>query len=180
MRRIVPCLCLLAFVLAGCAAFRPEPPEVHLADVRLDRLGLFEQRYRVGLRMRNPNDRALEFESLRFELSVAGRHLADGVSSARFSLPAGGERRIEVLVSSDLGSLFDVLGDWLGDDITAVPYRISGEARLAGRDRHVPFERDGRLELLPRRAAPTRFDADARLPQPGAASTLASRPDAAD
>ena len=158
------CLFLgLALLLAGCATSRPEPPEVRLADVWIDRLSLFEQRYRVGLRMRNPNDRALEFESLRFELSVAGHQLADGVSNDAFALPAGGERRVEVLVSSDLGALFDALGGWLTDDVTALPYRISGEARLAGHDRLVPFERAGRLQLLPRRSTPSQIEARAGL-----------------
>ena len=161
MHRPATCLLVVLALLAGCATFRPEPPEVRLADIRIDRLSLFEQRYRVGLRMRNPNARPLEFESLRFELVVAGHRLADGVSNDAFSLPAGGERRVEVVVSSDLGALFDALGGWLTEDLTAVPYRISGEARLAGRDQAVPFERSGRVELLPGGSAPDRFEAHA-------------------
>lgn len=140
---------LAVTLLAGCAAFRPEAPEVHLADLSIDRIGLFEQSYRLGLRMRNPNDRALDVESLRFDLALAGRSFADGVTTEGFSLPAGGEERVEVVVRSDLGSVLDLLSDWI-DGNRALPYRLSGEARLAGWGGiTVPFSRDGRLDMPP-------------------------------
>lgn len=140
-------LVLSATLLAGCATFRPEAPEVRLADLSIDSIGLFEQRYRLGLRMRNPNDRALDVESLRFDLALAGRSFADGVTTDGFSLPAGGEERVEVVVTSDLGSVLDLLSDWM-DGGRALPYRLSGEARLADWGGiTVPFSRDGRLDL---------------------------------
>lgn len=140
-------LALAVTLLAGCAAFRPEAPEVRLADLSIDSIGLFEQRYRLGLRMYNPNDRALEVESLRFDLVLAGRSFADGVATEGFSLPAGGEERVEVVVRSDLGSVLDLLSDWIDGD-RALPYRLSGTATLAGWGGiTVPFSRDGKLEL---------------------------------
>jgi LEA14-like dessication related protein len=140
-------LVLSAALLAGCATFRPEAPEVRLADLSIDRIGLFEQRYRLGLRMRNPNDRDLDIESLRFDLALAGRSFADGVSADGFRLPAGGEERVEVVVTSDLGSVLDLLSDWIDGD-RALPYRLSGEARLADWGGiTVPFSRDGRLDM---------------------------------
>ena len=140
-------LVLSATLLAGCATFRPEAPEVRLAELSIDSIGLFEQRYRLGLRMRNPNDRALDVESLRFDLTLAGRSFADGVTTEGFTLPAGGEERVEVVVRSDLGSVLDLLSDWV-DGERALPYRLSGDARLAGWGGiTVPFSRDGRLEL---------------------------------
>ena len=142
-------LVLSVTLLAGCATFRPDPPEVRLADLSIDRIGLFEQRYRLGLRMRNPNDRELDVESLRFDLILAGRAFADGVSTEGFSLPAGGEERVEVVVRSDLGSVLDLLSDWVEGD-RALPYRLSGTARLADWGGiTVAFSRDGELELPP-------------------------------
>ncbi|MDZ7788210.1 MAG: LEA type 2 family protein [Halofilum sp. (in: g-proteobacteria)] len=140
-------LVLSVTLLAGCATFRPEAPEVRLADLSIDSIGLFEQRYRLGLRMRNPNDRDLDVESLRFDLTLAGRSFAEGVNTEGFRLPANGEERVEVVVTSDLGSVLDLLSDWI-DGNRALPYRLSGDARLAGWGGiTVPFSRDGRLEL---------------------------------
>ena len=140
-------LLLSVTLLTGCATFRPEAPEVRLADLSIDSIGLFEQRYRLGLRMRNPNDRDLDVESLRFDLTLAGRSFAEGVNTEGFSLPAGGEERVEVVVTSDLGSVLDLLSDWI-DGNRALPYRLSGDARLAGWGGiTIPFSRDGRLEM---------------------------------
>ena len=140
-------LVLSVTLLAGCATFRPEAPEVRLADLSIESIGLFEQSYRLGLRMRNPNDRALDVESLRFDLTLAGRSFADGVATEGFTLPAGGEERVEVVVRSDLGSVLDLLSDWV-DGNRALPYRLSGEARLADWGGiTVPFSRDGRLDM---------------------------------
>ena len=140
-------LLLSTTLLAGCATLRPEAPEVRLADLSIESIGLFEQRYRLGLRMRNPNDRDLDVESLRFDLALAGRSFAEGVNTEGFSLAANGEERVEVVVTSDLGSVLDLLSDWV-DGNRALPYRLSGEARLARWGGiTVPFSRDGRLDL---------------------------------
>ena len=147
MRSVRSILLLLAAgLLAACATFRPEPPEVRLADVGIERIGLFEQTYRLGLRLRNPNDRALAIESLTFDLSLAGRPFADGVSADGVDIPAGGEARVELEVRSDLGRVLDVLQAFAEGE-RDLPYRLEGEARLGGLGLAVPFERDGRLAL---------------------------------
>ena len=143
--RVVAAL-LAAALLAGCAAFRPAPPEVRLADVAIERLGLFEQTYRVGLRLRNPNDRVLAVESLRFDLAIAGRRFAEGVSTEGFELPAGGEERIALDVRSDLSRVLDVLQAF-ANGRRDLPYRIEGETRIAGWGITVPFAHEDRLAL---------------------------------
>lgn len=146
--RAARCLAPLiaAALLAACAAFRPEPPEVRLADVAIERFGLFEQTYRVGLRLRNPNERDLAIDSLTFDLALAGRAFADGVSADGFEIPAGGEERVELEVRSDLSRVLDVLQAFAAGE-RDLPYRLEGEARLGGWGITVPFEREGRLEL---------------------------------
>ena len=48
--------------LAACAGefSHAEPPEVSLAGLAFDQPGLFEQRLRLDVRLRNPNDFALD------------------------------------------------------------------------------------------------------------------------
>lgn len=136
----------VAALLAGCASLvPPQPPDVRLAGLAVERLGLFEQRYRLTLRLDNPNDRALEVEELRFDLRIAGRELARGVGAGAFRVPANGSGRAEVDVTSDLAAVLDVVGPWLRGDGGALDYRITGEVVLAGWARPLPFEETGRL-----------------------------------
>ena len=62
------CICLL--LLGGCASLfgDVEPPEVSLAGLAFDQPGLFEQRLRLDVRLRNPNDFQLDVERLLFDL----------------------------------------------------------------------------------------------------------------
>lgn len=66
--------------LAGCASVfgDVEPPEVSLAGRAFDQPGLFEQRLRLEVRLRNPNDFPLDVERLLFDLEVNDRELGRG------------------------------------------------------------------------------------------------------
>lgn len=143
--RAIACLAGLLGLAACAGLLRPEPPEVRLAGLAIEEIGLFEQRYRVTLRLRNPNAFALRIEALRFDLSLNGRAFADGASARGFEVPAKGSERAEVVVVSDLAAVLDLIGPWLRGESGALGYRIAGEADLANRSRPVPFERSGTL-----------------------------------
>jgi LEA14-like dessication related protein len=69
-------------VLGACARLgEAEPPQVRLADIRLLEGGLLEQRFRVDLRLGNPNDFDLPLDGLTFELELNDRPF--GASRAR-------------------------------------------------------------------------------------------------
>ena len=149
-------LCLL--LLAGCASVfgAIEPPEVTLAGLAFDQPGLFEQRLRLDVRLRNPNDFQLEVERLLFDLEVNDRRLGRGWTTAGFDVPAFGEAVVPVTIvvpTSDLIQGIIALGA-----TQRLDYRLSGEAQL--RDRSfgtVPFEQDGNFALPPMpRATPPR------------------------
>lgn len=144
--RAIACLLAVLLGLTACAALvRPEPPEVRLAGLAIDEIGLFEQRYRVTLRLENPNAFALDVEALRFDLALNGRAFAGGVSASGFELPANGSERAEVVVTSDLAAVLDLIGPWLRGEGGELRYTLAGEADLAGRPAPVPFQRSGRL-----------------------------------
>jgi LEA14-like dessication related protein len=139
-------LCLL--LLVGCASVLGdvEPPEVSLAGMAFDQPGLFEQRLRLDVRLRNPNDFPLDVERLRFDLEVNDRQLGNGWTAAPFAVPAFGEAVVPVTMvvpTSDLIQRIIELGT-----TQRLDYRLRGEAKL--RDRAfgtVPFEREGNFAL---------------------------------
>jgi LEA14-like dessication related protein len=140
-------LCL-GLWLAGCAGTfgDVEPPEVTLAGLAFDQPGLFEQRLRLDVRLRNPNDFQLDVERLLFDLEVNDRELGKGWTTESFDVPAFGEAVVPVTVvvpTSDLIQRIIELGT-----TQRLDYRLSGEARLSDRTfGTVPFEQDGNFAL---------------------------------
>ncbi len=139
----------LLFLLAGCEALLPEPeaPEVRVTSIAVESLRLDEQRYRVGLNLRNPNPYPLNVGRLRFTLALEGTDLFEGVGAEDLRLPAGGDDDFEVILSSDAVRAVTLIGGWLGGDREAFDYGIHGDARLSGWGLTLPFESRGRVEL---------------------------------
>ena len=135
-------------LLAGCASLLGdvEPPEVSLAGLAFDQPGLFEQRLRLDVRLRNPNDFQLDVERLLFDLEVNDRELGRGWTTASFAVPAFGEAVVPVTIvvpTSDLIQGIIALGT-----TQRLDYRLKGEAKLTNATlRTVPFEQDGNFAL---------------------------------
>jgi LEA14-like dessication related protein len=151
MRIINPRLlfALLLLVSAGCASMATlEAPEVQLTRIQvLEPLpGSLEQRFEVGLRVINPNNRAVTVDGLDFELDLNERRLARGVSNQRFELPRLGEAETSILVTT---SVLDVLRQAmaLGSRPDApMDYRLRGRLHLgSGFVRSIPFDHRGLL-----------------------------------
>ena len=139
---------LFALVLVGACALRGDmrPLEVRLADLRPIGGGLFEQRFRVDLRLVNPNDFALDIDGLTLDLDLQGRPFASGLSNRRVRVPRLGEAVVPVEASTSIlefARQIFVLAE-TGD----LSYRISGVAYLGGiGGGQVPYERSGSLGL---------------------------------
>lgn len=110
--------------------------------------GGFEQRFRVGLRLSNPNQVPLEVEGLRFELELNGQRLARGQTGDAVVVPRLGDA---VLTLSATTTLLDVFRQ-----VTAMPgtteirYRVSGRVFLKGfLPPYVDFDDADTLVTLP-------------------------------
>ncbi|TAN53204.1 MAG: hypothetical protein EPN26_07210 [Rhodospirillales bacterium] len=146
-------LVALAFLVSACALVGEiEPPMVSLADLRIERMGLFEQDARVTLRLRNPNDSALPIEGAKFAIKLNGEPFARGVSNESVSVPRLGEATIEALVTVntfDVLNQFLNLGNTLGGSQT-LTYEMDGTAYYGGLGfvrRSTPFTQTGKLKL---------------------------------
>ncbi len=141
---------LVALVALGaCTRLgEAEPPQVHLADIRLLPGGLLEQRFQVDLRFGNPNDFDLALDGLTFELELNDMPFARGLSDQAVTVPRLGEARLRVVASTTLIDLVQqmlILGE--RDELS---YRIAGVVYLRGAAaRKLPYETAGRLRLLP-------------------------------
>ncbi|NIP74072.1 MAG: LEA type 2 family protein [Gammaproteobacteria bacterium] len=145
LARAAACLCALG-LLAGCAGLPPslEAPRVSLAGLRLIDVTVFEQRYEVGLRIRNPNPFALAVNGMSYELYLNEREFATGVSPRPVEVPAFDERLVWVEVVSDLGRVIEQV-QALEERRAVLAYRIAGRMRIEGYWGTVPFEHSGEL-----------------------------------
>ncbi len=78
--------------LAGCQTLT-DPEALRVAVVGVDPLpghGM-ELRFAVKLRVQNPNNLSVDFDSLAVDLELDGEHIASGVSDQRGTLPRFGE-----------------------------------------------------------------------------------------
>jgi LEA14-like dessication related protein len=125
---------LVGLSLAGCASLAYREP------VRINVVGLepipgegMEMRFKVKLRVQNPNETAIDFDGLALDLDLNGRPFASGVSDRAGSVPRFGEALIEIPVSvSAIAVVRQALGviEGTDDGRAEVPYALRG--RLAG------------------------------------------------
>lgn len=148
MKRILPLAPVL--MLAACSTLAPnlETPRLSVVNVEMAQAGLWEQRFRVRMRVQNPNDRQLPIKGLSYTLQVAGEDFARGVSDAAFTVPALGEAEFTMNVTANAAAALVRYLNKHDSASDAVDYRIVGKVSLAeGFLRSIPFEERGTLRL---------------------------------
>ncbi len=140
---------LLGAVLTGCAGMYglSEAPRVSLVSIAPVGFQLFEQRFRVTLRVQNPNSRDITIRGLDYEIVVNGRSFAQGVSGKPLTVPAYGENSAEVEVVSTLQRVLEQLLEFSSRDKPSIDYAISGHVSVDGIPIPLPFEYQGTLTL---------------------------------
>jgi LEA14-like dessication related protein len=134
---------------AGCASVAAlQAPEVQVTSLQLlePAPGSLEQRFAVGLRVVNPNNRSIAVDGLDFELDLNDRRLARGVTNSAFELPRLGEAETLVVVTT---SLYDVLQQAMhlaGRRDAVMDYRLRGRLHIGtGFVRTIPFDHRGTI-----------------------------------
>lgn len=142
---LLGCVLVLALLFFSGCATRWQKPEVSLVDVEPAGGTLFEQRLKLRLRVRNPNDRDIPVERLHFQLVVAEKRFASGQSASPVLIPRQGEAVVDVEASLQLASLLRSLPAIKGED-GRLHYRLRGEVIVEGYGA-VPFDHPGVLDL---------------------------------
>jgi LEA14-like dessication related protein len=117
-------------LLSGCAMFGQSysKPEVRLANVEMLKANMWEQSFRLRLRVDNPNSRSLPIRGMHYEVYLNDARLATGVSDRAFTVPAYGSQHFDLEVRSNL---WRHLGDLarMVDRQQPMTYRIEGHIR---------------------------------------------------
>lgn len=150
MIRLTVLLAVFATML-GCSTVVPqlEKPRLALSRVHLQEgSGVMEQRLLVGVRVANPNDRALPVKGLNLSLELDGQHVADGVSTRSFVVPANSEAEFDMLVTANLAGVLLKLATRRNALREPIPYRVTGKvATRLGMLRSIPFTDTGTISI---------------------------------
>ena len=128
-------LIVLVLMLNACSdLYNLRAPQVSVTDVSLNGGNLLEQRFKLKLRVTNPNDRDIVVDGLVFDVLIGDRQFAHGISNTSTVLPKLADAVVEVEgTAQSLSLLQQLLEQPKGSD--RLPYRIKGEvvARDYGR-----------------------------------------------
>ncbi|MGD9599442.1 MAG: LEA type 2 family protein [Steroidobacteraceae bacterium] len=141
---------IAALLLTACAATRFETPGLSVVNIELQQSDIFQQRFKVRLRVQNPNDRALPVKGITAAMDLNGEEFAQGVAGEPFTVPALGEAEFDMLLTANMaGAILKLLSGKQGDrSAEALDYRMRGKLSLAsGFLRSIPFEEKGTLKL---------------------------------
>lgn len=133
----------VAFLLAGCASWfiKGEAPEVLVTNVTPLDATIFEQRLRVDLRVRNPNDFDYHLTGIDFTLNLNGKRLARGLGGKELTIPRLGDTVMTIDTST---STLDIVRQLLQlSQKQELTYEINGV--LHGTEGRLPFTNTGTL-----------------------------------
>jgi LEA14-like dessication related protein len=150
MRRAA-CLVLATALVAGCAGLgtKLESPKVSVLNVQTLSTDMFAQKFKVRVKVENPNAIELKVTGLEYQILLEGDSFAEGNSTDKFLLPAKGEAEFDMGVTtnfvSSLGRLISRMG---GGKLENVQYEIVGEVFVdKGMIKKLPFAHKGTVDF---------------------------------
>jgi LEA14-like dessication related protein len=148
VRALLAVACLGA---SGCASIPSNlvAPEVNLIGIQMLSTDMFAQKFKVRVKVTNPNDLEVPVRGLDYQIFLMGDSFAEGNTSDRFVLPAKGEAEFDMTVTtnfvSSLGRLISRVG---GGKLENLDYEIAGEVLLdKGMVRKIPFNHRGKVDV---------------------------------
>jgi LEA14-like dessication related protein len=144
-----PALCAALLSLSACGALfrRPEPPRLTLADLKLVETTFFEQKYRLALRVQNPNSFRLAIEGIDYQILIDDRLFGGGVSNKPLTIEGYGSEVWEVEAFSDLRLLLRQFLQLEKGVPESLKYRLKGHVLLKGGGVKLPFDHRGEFSL---------------------------------
>ena len=140
-------LALCAFWLAGCSMLpKFETPRLSVVGIEMQSADIFSQRFKVRMRVLNPNARELPVKGIRYRIEVNDSELGQGLTNTPFVVPALGEAEFDVQVTANVAGMLAKLLSRRKSE--ALDYRLVGEVALSsGFLRRIPFDERGSVKL---------------------------------
>lgn len=138
------CVAGLGLLISACASMpTTESPYLSVVNIQLAQATPLEQRYRITVRVQNPNDHDLNVTGLKYALKINDQPFLKGVSDTAFTVPRYGEHVTEV---SGISTIFGFVRQIqeLGA-ASGLSYELSGRLSLENRMLGLPFSYQGRL-----------------------------------
>ena len=144
-------VCTGAALLAACSTLPKDlmTPKVEVLAVQVTSADMFAQRFKLRLRVQNPNDLELPVRGFEYEVFMMGDSFAEGVSGESFLLPARGEAEFDMMVTTNFVSSFGrLLSRVSGGKLENIDYEISGKVMVEkGMVRKIPFNHRGTVDF---------------------------------
>jgi LEA14-like dessication related protein len=140
---------LVAGVITGCAGLPGgmAAPTVTIADFGMGDASLFEQQFKLKLRVQNPNPDEFMIDGVAFDLEVNDKPFATGVGNQSVTVPRFGSGLLPVDAVSSLGGLLKQIGRVVqSDNKLLIKYRVKGFLSVAGGTR-IPFDQRGEFDF---------------------------------
>ena len=144
---------VVSLALTGCAGVgtRLDPPQVSLANIRIEDVTGLETAFEIQMRVINANDVALTVKGIKAELDVNGQPFAAGVSNTPVEIPSYGSALVTVTAYSSVINMFKSVYGF--KESQELKYRLNGKIRVSAGSSMtpatLPFESKGQVTLKP-------------------------------
>jgi LEA14-like dessication related protein len=144
---VVACAALL--VACSSLGSKLEAPRLELLAVQMLSTDMFAQRFKVRVKVINPNDLELPVKGLEYTILMMGDSFAEGTTSESFLLPAMGEAEFDMLVTTNFVSSFGrLLSRVQGGKLENIDYEITGKIMVdKGMLRKIPVNHRGTVDF---------------------------------
>ncbi|MBK8325268.1 MAG: LEA type 2 family protein [Betaproteobacteria bacterium] len=138
----------LLLVTACAALYGLKSPNVSVTAIEVRELRLLEQKFRVQVRVQNPNDVDIAVNGMSFELELNGKPFATGVSNQVVTVPRYGTGTVEVEVVSGVREVLRQFLDGKKEVPSRWPYRLRGQVSLVQPySLTIPYDTTGEIDL---------------------------------
>ncbi len=140
--------------LAACATLTMEKPRVNLVNIQPLGGELLEQRFRLTLRVQNPNPDPLEIRGITLTLAINDYDVAEGVGQPNTTIDAFSEATVEMNVSTNVVQGTALMMDLMQKNRSSLAYRLNGRVHLGNTGvSTLSFSKEGELSLKKQDAA---------------------------
>jgi LEA14-like dessication related protein len=137
-------------VLTACSSLSGlvEKPGLSVADFNLVDANIFQQTFRIRLKVDNPNSFALPIVGMNYGLNIMGVDVADGTTANGVRVPANGTDYLEIDLSTNLMKSLPDLSEILKSGGRDLSYNFKGNVKLDNTFiKNVPFNKSGSFNL---------------------------------